>query len=44
MQVWEVPLDDGTLARWAAIEERSPYMLGEGVLVPRPTRASSLGR
>ena len=40
-RVWQAPLDQGTLADWTTIAERSPYLLVNGVLslrVPRPTK------
>jgi WD40 repeat protein/serine/threonine protein kinase len=43
-RIWKLPLDGGSVAEWSAIEERSPYMLSDGVLVPRPARVSSPGR
>src|SRR5262249_22229332 len=36
--IWDIPLDQGTLAEWSAIAERSPYVLVNGVLVRRPSR------
>jgi WD40 repeat protein len=39
--IWELPLHEGTLAEWQAIAERSPYLLVDGVLSPRPLRSSS---
>jgi hypothetical protein len=39
--IWELPLHDGTLADWVAIAERSPYVLVEGMLSPRPLRTSN---
>jgi WD40 repeat protein len=41
--LWEIRFDEGTLAQWSAIEERSPYMLSDGILVHRPSRGSSPG-
>jgi WD40 repeat protein len=39
--IWEFPLDQGTLAQWSAIAERSPYMLIDNVLSLRPLRVSA---
>jgi len=39
-RVWEIPLDQGTLAEWSTIAEQSPYVLVNGVLLRRPSRAS----
>lgn len=35
-RVWDLPLDHGTVADWARIAERSPFILHIIALVPRP--------
>jgi WD40 repeat protein len=35
-RVWDLPLDNGTVADWARIAERSPFILRGIALVPRP--------
>jgi WD40 repeat protein len=42
-RVWEFPVDNETLAQWAAKTERSPYVLVDGILLPRPSPASADG-
>jgi dipeptidyl aminopeptidase/acylaminoacyl peptidase len=34
-RVWDVRLDEGTLAHWSAIAERSPFVLTDGALTRR---------
>jgi WD40 repeat protein len=43
-RLWAMRFDGGTLAEWSAIGERSPYRLGDGVLVLRPSRVPSPGQ
>ncbi len=40
---WETRTDEGTLAEWSALAERSPFVLSGGVHVRRPPRAPRTG-
>jgi hypothetical protein len=41
--IWETSLDEGTLAEWIALAERSPFVLSGGVHVRRAARARGAG-
>lgn len=34
--MWDLPIDNGTIEQWAAIAERSPFVLRGIALMPRP--------
>ena len=40
-RIWDIPIDEGTLERWAAIAERSSFVLDGIVLVRRAPTATS---
>ena len=41
-KVWDVRLDCGTLTEWAAVAERSPFVLSGIAPMKRPLRAEAL--
>jgi len=40
-RIWDVRIDEGTLERWSAIAERSPFVLSGVALVRRTPRLTS---